>query len=498
MRKHLRTVASIASLAVIGACSGNDSRSTNPTGPTGATGTAAALAKVSGDSQSAQYDVALPKPLTVKVTDASGAPIQDTPVAWAIQLTGKPQALQASATNESGETQIAPVLNGLPGAFTVTAGINNHSVTFSGSSNVGLTSTIKSLASGLFASCGLSPQGSAYCWGTGALDQLGDGATGPVTGPVPVSGGYTFSQVAIGGYLTCGLTAAGVAYCWGQAIYPQMGDGPSNSTGMFPTPTAVGNGMTFSLIAVGQYQACGISSGATYCWGFGHQGELGTGDTVTRYVPTAVQAPGSVAFTSLTLGTSIACGLTSAGAAYCWGTNASGQLGTGGSSPSYSDVPVAVTGSRTFTSLAVSSQGVCGLTASGTVYCWGQGSNGNGTSTVEYAPTAVQQNGVAFAQLSADGDVCALTAAGAAYCWGANDSGQLGSGSFSTSGSTPVAVTGAHTFGTILVGSLSVCGYTTTHIMYCWGDNRAQELGLAASADSMYAVPQPIPGLGTP
>ena len=203
-------------------------------------------------------------------------------------------------------------------------------------------------------------------------------------------------------------------------------------------------------------------------------------------------------FTSLTLGTSIACGLTSAGAAYCWGSNASGQLGIGSGSPPYSNVPVAVTGAHTFASLAVSFLGVCGLTATGTVYCWGQGSNGNGTSGVEYAPTAIQQTGITFAQLSAGGNVCALTGAGAAYCWGDNDSGQLGSGSFSTSGATPVAVTGAHTFGTIFVGSLSVCGYTTTHVMYCWGDNKAQELGLAASADSMYAVPQPIPGLGTP
>jgi alpha-tubulin suppressor-like RCC1 family protein len=499
MRTDLRAasfsaaLAALAALAVLAACSSTGSGSTGPSG------TGAALAKVSGDSQSAQYRAAVPNPLIVKVTDASGSPVRAAAAAWAIQLTGEPLSLEATVTNDSGETQIAPVLNGLPGAFTVIAGINNHNVSFSGSSNVALASGLKNLASGLFASCGLSPQGSAYCWGTGVLSQLGNGATGPVTGAVPVSGDQAFSQISVGGYLTCGLRGTATAYCWGQAIYPQMGNGPSNSIGTFPTPTAAGNGMTFSQIAVGQYQTCGISAGATYCWGFGHQGQLGTGDTVTRFVPTAVHVPGGVTFTSLTLGVGVACGLTSAGAAYCWGSNASGQLGTGSSSPSYSDAPVAVTGALTFASVAVSAEGVCGLTASGTAYCWGQGANGNGTSGVEYAPTAVQQNGVTFAQLSANGNVCALTAAGAAYCWGENNgSGQLGSGSFSTTGSTPVAVTGAHTFSTIFVGSLSVCGYTTTHAMYCWGDNKAQELGLAPSADSMYAVPQPIPGLGTP
>jgi hypothetical protein len=45
---------------------------------------------------------------------------------------------------------------------------------------------------------------------------------------------------------------------------------------------------------------------------------------------------------------------------------------------------------------------------------------------------------------------------------------------------------------------LTTCGYATNQIMYCWGDNKARELGLDPGADTLYAVPQPVPGLSTP
>ena len=45
-------------------------------------------------------------------------------------------------------------------------------------------------------------------------------------------------------------------------------------------------------------------------------------------------------FASLTAGTVYTCGLTSSGTAYCWGNNGSGQLGHG--TFGYSTVPVAV------------------------------------------------------------------------------------------------------------------------------------------------------------
>ena len=53
--------------------------------------------------------------------------------------------------------------------------------------------------------------------------------------PTPVYGGYTFSEIAMGTWNTCGLTA-GTAdlYCWGADVYAQLGQG---SAGDYSSPT---------------------------------------------------------------------------------------------------------------------------------------------------------------------------------------------------------------------------------------------------------------------
>src|SRR3989442_13266288 len=68
------------------------------------------------------------------------------------------------------------------------------------------------------------------------------------------------------------------------------------------------------------------------------------------------------------------CGVTAAGAAYCWGTNGSGQLGDGTTTERSS--PALVGGGVRFTAVsAAGSQGAddghtCGVTTAGVVYSW--------------------------------------------------------------------------------------------------------------------------------
>src|SRR5712692_863116 len=63
------------------------------------------------------------------------------------------------------------------------------------------------------------------------------------------------------------------------------------------------------------------------------------------------------------------CRLTTAGAAYCWGLNLSGQLGNG--STTSSSTPVAVSGGLTFAAVSTGYGHSCGLTTAGSAYCWG-------------------------------------------------------------------------------------------------------------------------------
>jgi alpha-tubulin suppressor-like RCC1 family protein len=83
----------------------------------------------------------------------------------------------------------------------------------------------------------------------------------------------------------------------------------------------------------------------------------------------------------------------------------------------------------------------------------------------------------AFASLSVGGaHACALTADGTAYCWGDNRAGQLGD-STTTYRAEPTAVAGTTKFSSISAGYLHTCARTTDGSVACWGLNSAGELG---------------------
>jgi alpha-tubulin suppressor-like RCC1 family protein len=83
--------------------------------------------------------------------------------------------------------------------------------------------------------------------------------------------------------MTCGLTPEGSAYCWGKK------SGPGNPTATL-LPTLVGGSHTFQQIDAGGSHACGVTpEGAAYCWGSNAYGQLGTGNLVSTFSPARVK-----------------------------------------------------------------------------------------------------------------------------------------------------------------------------------------------------------------
>ena len=202
--------------------------------------------------------------------------------------------------------------------------------------------------------CALTAAGAAYCWGRGDAGALGDGTLFDRSSPVPVAGGHSFVALATGGLHTCGLTSDGTAYCWGDNDFGSLGigttsgpQGPCRSpidsgrgVGNCSTiPVPVAGGLRFTAISAGGYYTCALAvTGAAYCWG-----SNGTGDSnLAPNSPTAIS--GELTFAGLSASGSHACGVTWAGVAYCWGGNYAGQLGDGTTIDS--NVPVKVAGQR--------------------------------------------------------------------------------------------------------------------------------------------------------
>jgi alpha-tubulin suppressor-like RCC1 family protein len=282
-----------------------------------------------------------------------------------------------------------------------------------------------------------------FCWGANASGQLGDGSITSRTLPV-LTNGVTVVPISSGRSHTCGTN--GTAYCWGSNAHGQLGNG---STSSITTPVAVAGGRTFVDISAGGTHTCGVvPGGAAFCWGDNSNGQLGDDDTTSSPYPVAVA--GGLSFATITAGASHTCGVTTDGNAYCWGNNADGQLGDG--TTTFSRRPVPVVGGLRFVGgtlvdgLSAGTSHTCGVTTTHAAYCWGNnasGQLGDGTTTSRATPVAVA-GGLTFIVTSAPflsagaSHTCGVTETGL-YCWGNNTNGQLGNGSTNDS-SVPVKV----------------------------------------------------------
>ena len=408
--------------------------------------------------------------LSAVARDANSKVLAGRPIAWTTDNA-------AAATVDA---------NGLVTAI----GLGSAAVTATSegvSDTAAITVTVVSYASvsaGYIHTCGITTAGAAYCWGQGA--NPGGGPFGELV-PTAVSGGLTFVAVSAGEGHTCGITIGGAAYCWGLNNYGQLGDGTTSDR---TSPVAVTDGLSFATVSAAGDHTCAVTTaGAAYCWGANSSGQLGNGTTnpTGGANPSPVAVLGGLSFVMVSAGgvqsMGHTCGVTTVGAAYCWGDNSWGQLGDGTTTNRTN--PVAVLGGFSFVVVGAAGYGhTCGVTAGGAAYCWGHnpfGQLGDGTTSDRTSPVAVV-GGLSFAAVSAGGYIdfrdhtCGVTTGGAAYCWGDNSVGQLGDGT-TTNRATPVAVLGGLGFTGVGAGEGHTCGVTVDGVAYCWGGNSQGQLG---------------------
>jgi len=105
------------------------------------------------------------------------------------------------------------------------------------------------------------------------------------------SGGLTFASLTVGfSHHTCGVTTGGAAYCWGTNASGQLGDG---TLIMRLSPAAVAGGLTFASLAARDEHTCGHAPWRTaFCWGNNTYGQLGIGSSGgSRTTPLSVVGP---------------------------------------------------------------------------------------------------------------------------------------------------------------------------------------------------------------
>jgi alpha-tubulin suppressor-like RCC1 family protein len=248
--------------------------------------------------------------------------------------------------------------------------------------------------------------------------------------------------------------------------------------------SVVANRVAASQLAVGSLHACVIVEKNVYCWGDNATGQLGTFDVTSSSTP--LRVGGITTATAVSAGYGHTCALLEDKTVWCWGTNAQKQLGFAlGSS---SATPRQVAGLSNVTSIAMGSGFGCALIGlPGGVMCWGENGSapqlGRATTSGDADPSPGSVLDLTSnVQSLAIGDRfgCAVLVNGTAKCWGDNTSGQLGTQNTVSPDLTspnPVVVVGVTGITAMSAGSNHTCAVIAEGKMKCWGSAFEGQLG---------------------
>ena len=368
--------------------------------------------------------------------------------------------------------------------------------------------TIASMGDGWFERCAVDQQGAAWCESRSsdpAQQVAASGVTSVVVpnGPcvlttagavsclidslIPVPLPTPAVQLLATSGTACSLDASKSVYCWsvfqatqlaeptqpftGHSVSAIFADGDDrvciiatddsvwcrsdySTSEVTSEPTG---GQPFDSLAMGQDHTCGLTSaGAAWCWGKNDHGQLGDGTTTDRSAPVEVQ--GAHTFVQIASGWNHTCGRTSTGEIWCWGYGSYGQMGD--DHRDESATPVTVDGTPSLTALSDR----CGL-AAGSAWCWPTSFNIPAAHLIDGA--------TGFVSLS---QACGLRATGELLCWGSNYYGVFGNGTYNNTYTAAVAGGSGTLFKEVSLGNYgSACGIGLDGKTYCWGNGYGTE-----------------------
>lgn len=304
------------------------------------------------------------------------------------------------------------------------------------------------VTTGVGFSCGINENGDVWCFGNNNFGTLGNGTTVQSNTMVKVKSLDKPAKriFASSIWSICALLIDGSVKCWGRNYAGQLGDGTTNDSHV---PIAV-TGLVEPAVDISVSDAgCAVlQSGRAQCWGLYKSPDL-------------YQAHDGGKILSIGGGNNVMCFLTDKKNIECKSSNNEyGVLGDGTQSLSMSFKLVADLSGKAI-DLAVSQENICALLIDGSVSCWGNnrfGSLGNGKTKEEVSfatsPHPVLGLTEKLIKISASGGyhTCGISESGSVYCWGMIF-GQNHSSAFKVNGLADIVEISASNASTCFLGS---------------------------------------------
>ena len=352
----------------------------------------------------------------------------------------------------------------------------------------GTCGCVADIAAGDNHTCITRADGTVMCWGANDTGQLGvaglpSSATPTVTAVGLLGGeGMGATQIDASAH-TCALREDGNAVCWGENVTGASVPGVPSDTPAIPTAITLATNWVQPALGTGFTCIAQSSEFLATCFGTNTRGQLTGVDT-----PGPVSIEALFTFAEIDAAASHVCGRTATGDMYCWGENADGQLGVNPATVPFSatvrQILLAGVGD-----VAVGDRHSCGRVGN-TVRCWGDnsvGQLGDDTATDSLTPVTAVLPDAPIADVSSHGDVtCAKYGSGEVYCWGDNTGdklqfvGQTMNDLFSPA---PILLDLVDelampiTIDKVVFGDGHGCALSDTHELFCWGLNASGQVG---------------------
>ena len=326
-------------------------------------------------------------------------------------------------------------------------------------------------------------------WGLGTSGQLGDNTVTSKSSPVQtIAYGANWKQIGSGAYTCAGIKTDGTLWLWGANDQGQIGDNTTTARSSPVQTVAFGSNWKQVIVRGGSittFVAAIKNDGTLWCWGNNTSGQLGDNTLTKRSSPVQTVAFGTNWKQVSAGGTDTyqnSAAIKTDGTLWCWGSNASGQIGDNTITSRSSPVQTIAFGTN-WKQAACGALYMAAVKNDGTLWCWGVNSNGclgDNTTLSKSSPVQTVTFASNWKQVSC-GDNTVNTYAtktdGTLWCWGSNNSGQLGDNTVTDKSSPVQTVAYGTNWKQVYAGGNGCGAIKTDGTLWMWGLNNNGQIG---------------------
>ena len=326
--------------------------------------------------------------------------------------------------------------------------------------------------------------GSLWMWGSNALYALGTGDAINRYRPVKILS--SVQSLDLGNSSGAAVRRDGTLWVWGFEYESDLGDGDTMLYRTHPTKILT----RVRQVSLGSDHSGAVKTdGTLWMWGLNENDQLGTGDGSDRLRPVRVLAN----VKKVSLGAFYTAAIKNDDTLWIWGSNIGGLRGIGTEKNSEDDtLPRPAQVMTDVRDVDAGPSHTAAIKNDGSLWIWGSndsGQLGTGDQTDRPLPTKIMDD-VQNVYLN-DEHSAALKTDGSLWVWGSNDRGQLGTGSRAKR-LRPVKI-----LDNVQSAALGEChggALKNDGSLWIWGSNDSGQLGTGDRASQPRPVKIPLPG----